>query len=117
LLPAHVINEYCHPTRPFYPLPNFKDAAALPRVRTLYDGEWFTADYAGGKLGVKFAVVRGCWAQAGGAGGGGGAVRGAVVALALCDHESIRALTSTRTAQREELITELRSRNVQRKAA
>lgn len=25
LLPAHVVNEYCHPTRPFYPCPEFRE--------------------------------------------------------------------------------------------
>jgi len=58
--------SYCHPTRPFYPLPNFKDAEALPRTRTLDEGEWFTATYSGGTLGEKFACYRGAGWECGG---------------------------------------------------
>ena len=33
ILPAHVINEYSHPSRPFYPCPNWSnEEAALPRT-------------------------------------------------------------------------------------
>lgn len=111
LLPAHVINEYCHPTRSFYPLPNFKDAAALPRSRTIDEGEWFTAEYFGGKLGEKFA-----WVRCGGALGWGAADEMSELLVAF-DHQAVRVLTSTRTAQREELIAELKPRIAQRKAA
>ncbi|HEV2524449.1 MAG TPA: hypothetical protein VGU44_04905, partial [Gammaproteobacteria bacterium] len=100
LLPTHVINEYCHPTRPFYPLPNFKDSLVLSRSRTIDAGEWFTATYNDGKLGEKFACYRGAgglvWADC----------RGPVdgVWAYVRDRDSLCALTSTRTVQREELI-------------
>ena len=73
LLPAHVVNEYCHPTRPFY----LKDTLEFPRNRAIYadvssdlyksDGlngqaekvEWFTASYTKGGLGKEFACIRG----------------------------------------------------------
>jgi len=111
LLPAHVINEYCHPWRPFYRA-NFKEAFTLPRTRTVTadsdddDGEWFTTSYNDGKLGEKFAYY------------GKGQIGMATACSdddycqigydpAVQDHRSIQTLTSTRTAQREELIAEL----------
>ncbi|HXH55245.1 MAG TPA: hypothetical protein VNK03_05840 [Gammaproteobacteria bacterium] len=121
LLPAHVVNEYCHPTRPFFPLPNFKDAAPLPRTRTLREGEWFTAEYFGGRLGENFAVLRqgrasgvGCrpWGQA-------DAIASPVMHVDGLSHgfEVVRALNITRAAQRVELIAELMPKNIQRRAA
>ena len=50
LLPAHVVNEYCHPTRPFDPCSDFKEMV-LPRRRQFGEGEWFTAKYSGDYLG------------------------------------------------------------------
>lgn len=127
LLPTHVINEYCHPTRPFYPLPNFKDVAALPRSRTIDEGEWFTASYLGGKLGEKFACYRAGMTAAGVAVAGRGVEQGRELMLAgrclkrviwwVGDNGSVRELTSTRIAQREELIAELRPRSAQGLAA
>ncbi len=127
LLPAHVINEYCHPTRSFSPLPNFRDAAPLPRTRRVDEGEWFTAQYNGGKLGDKFAIYRGnsrrCGSEDGiargrtsiGSMGEGGTVwpDGNVrcsYRSVSCDRESVRGLHDTRAAQREELITQLKPR-------
>ena len=110
LLPAHVINEYCHPTRSFDPCPNFKDSAALPRTRKVNEGEWFTASYNSGTLGVKFACAR-AWAL------GGSWLWVEYYARSVCDRNSIRVLSSTRIAQREELITELRAKPVRKKAA
>jgi Leucine Rich repeat len=40
-LPVHVINEYCHPTRPFYPCPKFDEVSIFPRNRQTDKGEWF----------------------------------------------------------------------------
>ena len=108
LLPAHVINEYCHPTRLFYLEPNFKDDTALPRTRTLDEGEWFTAECSGGKLGEKFAWT----GRRGGSGGWMG-----IALMASCDHDILSDLNVIRTAQREELIDELNSKNVKRKVA
>lgn len=113
LLPAHVINEYCHPTRPFDPCPNFKDSLVLPRSRKIDEGEWFTAERYGGKLGEKFSVCRGAGVVAEGSRGAACAgirVAGSIGGSGRSDHVSIRALTSSRTAQREELIADLSPR-------
>jgi hypothetical protein len=58
-LPAHAINEYCRLDRSFDPTPNFLEVN-LPRSMKLHgnQGFWFTAEYDGGKLGVKFGVHR-----------------------------------------------------------
>ncbi len=113
LLPAHVINEYCHPTRPMYPTPNFKDALVLPRSRKIDEGEWFTASYSGGMLGEKFGVGRASsmWATR------IASVYDGYGCMVSRDRDSVRALTSARTAQREELVAELKPRVTQRKAA
>jgi len=120
LLPAHVVNEYCHPTRPFDPLPSFIDKKEpLPRTRCIKDkGDWFTV----GRLGNKFAVARGVnkFATA--------KEREAdnqdVVVFGVrwrkwypTDHRSICALNSTRITQRQQLIAELRPKAAQRRAA
>ncbi len=59
LLPAHVVNAYCHPSLAFHPCPGFGEEE-LPRSMKLYgdQGSWFTAEYGGGKLGETFGVVR-----------------------------------------------------------
>ncbi len=59
LIPVHVVNEYCHPTRSFYPRPDFNNDVALPRSRATKQGEWFSLSYNGGLLGEKSAVQRG----------------------------------------------------------
>lgn len=66
LLPAHVINEYCHPTRSFDPPPDFTQSEPSDawRCRTLDEGEWFTTQYNHGTLGVGFAVCRGSRSRA-----------------------------------------------------
>src|SRR5260221_3929112 len=58
LLPVHVINEYCHPTRRFYPTPNFRDTLTLPRSRTINginpdngEGDCFSFLYHDGNTG------------------------------------------------------------------
>jgi hypothetical protein len=56
-LPAHAVNEYCRPDRPFHPLPSFLEVN-LPRTMNTDKGFWFTAEYKGGKLGVKWGVYR-----------------------------------------------------------
>lgn len=123
LLPAHVVNEYCHPTRAFYPLPDFRDATPLPRTRSIGHGEWFTAK---GGIGATFAVYRGK-GEAWGRGLGGRVVNRKNVASGVLawfgwygessDRASISALSYIRTVQREELINELKPRPVQKKVA
>ena len=116
LLPSHVINEYCHPKRSFDPCPNFEDEAALPRERkgkVYVNSEWkdsddvLTATSNGGCLGNNFGLVRGVcactWASISGVFYGGGWD----FLLLVTDHLSITTLCSTRTQQRDRLITEL----------
>ena len=54
-LPAHVINEYCHPSRPFSPCPDFSSDVTLPRSMKINGGEWFTAVLDGGTLGIGYS--------------------------------------------------------------
>lgn len=58
MLPVHVVNEYCHPERPFEPCPDFISGNRLPRLRQTNIGEWFTARYNNGGLGDTFAYLR-----------------------------------------------------------
>ncbi|HQY22128.1 MAG TPA: ankyrin repeat domain-containing protein [Gammaproteobacteria bacterium] len=57
LLPAHVVNEYCRPDRPFEPCPDFT-TPCLPRTRDTKQGEWFTATCDNEGLGTTFAYFR-----------------------------------------------------------
>ncbi|HQZ88286.1 MAG TPA: protein kinase [Gammaproteobacteria bacterium] len=107
LLPVHVINEYCHPRRSLYPVPNFRDATTLPRTRVGGEWEWFTALSVGAAWGRNGGDYAHAWP--------GGCAAYSVFSFDL-DPDSIRELSSTRTAQREELITQLNSRNTQREA-
>ena len=108
LLPAHVMNEYCHPTRSFDPCPNFEKDEDLPRTRKVtIDKDYedlFTAQWNGGSLGNSFGL-----AQCGGAGGWGEVGMWLRVwgDRSRPDHASITSLCSTRTQQRDRLITEL----------
>jgi hypothetical protein len=67
ILPAHVINEYSHPSRPLYPCPkwNTDDDTVLPRTGV---SDWRTGGN-GNQLGNNFAWVRGEAAEAAGASG------------------------------------------------
>ncbi len=49
---AHVAQEYCHPARPFDPVPDFQ-AKPFPRQLKGDKGDWFSASYNGGGLGGK----------------------------------------------------------------
>ena len=58
-MPVHVVNEYCHPTRSFVPVPAFTEEALVRSMKLYGDqGNWFMAVYNGGKLGEKFGIVR-----------------------------------------------------------
>ncbi|MDP4105105.1 MAG: protein kinase [Bacillota bacterium] len=108
LLPAHVVDEYCHPKRAFDPCPDFKEND-LPRSRIceVYDGgqwikgEWFTSKYNGGAVGEKFAFVR-----------GGGELYGWQVCEArvecVCDLKALQSLSKTRIQQLELLASQLK---------
>lgn len=53
ILPAHVINEYSHPSRPFYPCPKWgNNEASLPRQGV---SDWRIADNGKYNLGKDFA--------------------------------------------------------------
>jgi serine/threonine protein kinase len=52
MLPLHVLQEYCEPSRPFDPVPNFKDDIIL--VRALPD--WISLQ----KLAREVAILRAC---------------------------------------------------------
>ncbi len=69
LLPAHIVNEYCHPKRAFDPCPGFKEDV-LPRSRVCYVlgssdqwdiSDWFTAKYSGGGVGETLPIVPYYW--------------------------------------------------------
>lgn len=80
------------------------------------EGEWYTASFEGGTIGNTFAVIRAKRVKP-------ETVRGRLnVKLwefeTLCiDLQSVFTLTGTRTAQRKELVAELRTKNVQKKSA
>ena len=97
LLPMHVLHEYCHPDRPFDPVPDFTG----PLPRSLPD--WFSLDM----LGSAFSIYRTA------------AIRPKMwrcnmhkpVVKAMyhytCDWKSLTQLASTRSQQREQLVAEL----------
>src|SRR5262249_17624250 len=101
LLPAHVVNEYCHPYRLFHPCMDFTKAT-LPRTRNTEEGEWYT----NGKLGESAAYFRSLGGVAAIASGeamsffrdDGWHVHGLLACLTLLD---------TRVQQRNQLFAEL----------
>lgn len=101
LVPAHVVNEYCYPSRPFYPTPDFTQSAiaGVWRSCTTDEGEWFSAKYNGGPLGEGFAVCR------------GGNSRAVCTQPgrdfgAECDSIALTALLKTRQAQRDAVVAQ-----------
>ena len=103
-LPVHVVNQYCHPTRPFSPCPNFNDQIPLPRSRETDEGDWFACECNGGKIGKNcFAFVRG-WGRC------VGRERGLV---GLCEVEVDRTACVTyinhKTQLRDQLLSDLTS--------
>jgi len=107
LLPAHVINEYCHPSRPFHPTPDFTkpEASGAWRTRTIDEGEWFSAKYGGGTLGEVFAGCRAWWRRA------GATKHGVSTGLipwenAEGDSAAVAALFKTRASQRAAVVAQ-----------
>ena len=99
-LPAHVVNEYCHPSRSFERCPDFMQGAELARTRLTYgDKEWFTQQYKG-QLGEKFAYLRGSMAMARAEDFHSGAT------YVIQDRDASRALLAARTQQRDQLVAE-----------
>ena len=101
---AHVAQEYCHPDRPFDPVPDFTKKP-FPRQLKTDEGDWWTAKYNNGPLG-------------GGSGSkltGFGAWRAGVITWTACVASraphvafgasalAIAQLVDTRLAQLEEL--------------
>ncbi len=124
LLPAHVVNEYCHPRRSFEPCPDFKDTSVLSRTRksdAKPTKEWFTGLYNDGSLGEKYAYIRAAREESIARRGMGDGLLWerypAWTHLLSADAFAVATLSSTRMAQREKLITEVRARNVQRSKA
>jgi hypothetical protein len=101
LLPAHVINEYCHATRSFAPCPNFENAEAIPRSRKTSGGDWFTCSYLSGVLGEDFAICRAgdkatpCRVMSAGA-----------LEIAIIDQIACRNMLATKIKLREEIFDE-----------
>ncbi len=113
LLPVSVLNEYCHPTRPFEPCPDFSQEIDLPHSRKItidkdYD-DLLAVSWTGGSLGCGFASARysfaPAWGQGCGWGGRNAEVRG--MGSLGADLRAIETLCSTRTQQRDRLMTEL----------
>ena len=96
ILPAHVINEYSHPSRPFYPCPKWSnEEAALPRTGVT---DWrMQTSY---KLGSGFA-----WLRAGyGARDGMGGNDNILYDYAGYDHTAVSELLKSRTEQARLLL-------------
>ena len=106
LLPVHVINEYCHPSRPLSPCPDFTklESDREWRNRKTDAGEWFTAKYQGGSLGETFAIGRGEHGYARSHKVSKIAVWFNITAYTAYDLAGLRALYSARTKQRLDLI-------------
>ncbi|HAT7071458.1 TPA: F-box protein [Legionella pneumophila] len=66
LLPMHIVYEYCS-NEPFYPVPMFtsqpKSSKKIYNLTTEQDEDWFNVD---SKLGIEFAVHKGCFEYASG---------------------------------------------------
>jgi hypothetical protein len=106
-LPAHAINEYCRPDRSFHPTPNFLEVN-LPRSMKTDDGFWFTAEYNGGKLGVKFGVLRSSSSAASGYLPGGIYLQSSLLQRGPArDHLSVCALVKARRQQLDVLASNL----------
>lgn len=115
LLPAHVINEYCRPSRSFSPCPDFSklEPDGAWRVRVTNNGEWFTAKVNNGSIGIGFGVARGGYHESGLTryptcnGGGPSAWR----SFPQQDHQVLPKLFTIRQQQRDALLEDLKSRN------
>lgn len=112
LLPAHVINEYCHPTRSFDPAPDFSkpEATGAWRIRATDEGEWFSASLGWRTLGQGFAVYRFsrrcAWVRSLEVNG-----IGQVHCCGVeCDSTAVSALLKTRQAQRATMVAQYLSK-------
>ena len=98
LLPMHVFHEYCHPDRPFDPVPDFT-AGPLPRSLPY----WFSLDMIGSAYCIYRTAALGpkMWR--------GNKHKPVVKALYhyTCDWNALTQLASTRSQQRDQLVAEL----------
>ena len=96
ILPAHVINEYSHPSRPFHPCPQWGDTeASLPRTGV---SDWI--NNSGNKLGKDFAWCRGAWRESAHGKTGSGLPSN----YARYDLAAVSKLLTSRTAQARVLL-------------
>ena len=94
-LPIHVLQEYCHPDRPFHPCPTFKEDK-FPRK----------LDVDISKISIDFSLYRASAVRL------RGLLRfmtGRVRAIAPIDRTAISTLLETRISQRRELVASLTS--------
>ena len=119
LLPMHVINEYCHPTRAFDPCPDFTklEKNSAWRKCNVDDGEWFTAKFNDGPLGIGFSAARGKMPWCGSVwdtkhiwSGYGKETVVETVSLISRDHFALSTLFNTRLQQRDELLANLENK-------
>ena len=97
LLPMHVFHEYCHPDRPFDPVPDF--TGPLPRSLPY----WFSFDMIGSAYSIYRTAALGpkMWRCK---------MHKPVVKAIYhytCDRNALTQLLSTRLKQREQLVAEL----------
>jgi hypothetical protein len=95
LLPAHVVNEYCHESRSFYPLPDFGKGEELTRSRLSSGVDWYDV-----RCGKEWGHVRGSYGKA--CHGNSGAAW-ATVGNAGYDKGAVVSLLETRQRQLAEL--------------
>ena len=97
LLPMHVFHEYCHPDRPFDPVPDF--TGPLPRSLPY----WFNLDMIGSAYSIyrTAAIQPKMWRK------GHKAVIKAIYHYTQ-DRNALAQLASTRSQQREQLVAELK---------
>lgn len=100
LLPAHVVNEYCHSGHSSYPLPDFSnESVALPRSRLSSHGaSGGEIDWYDSRCGVEWAYTRSNWER----GAGHGHVTMGYAGIGW-DRDAAAALLKIRQRQRAEL--------------
>ena len=107
-MPAHVINEYSHPSRPFYPCPKWgNNEASLPRQGV---SDWLIAENGKYNLGKDFAWARADWRYRGDQAGDCGGTR--VDYHPKFDRAAVNELLRARIEQARILLeTKLQNRN------
>ncbi len=117
LLPAHIVNEYCRPDRPFDPCP-LEWEVKLPRTREvpyIWDstqskgikGSWFIPSSSKDGLGASSAFYRYKYEGAGTGAGLGWRECCAQLVEAFADLKALQSLWKTRTEQLELLKSQL----------